>query len=210
MNKNYTDVTIIVDRSGSMYSCKTDSEGGLNSFIDEQKQEKGECKVTLIEFNDKARTVFNALPIARVANYTLNPSGGTALLDALGTAIDTAGERFAKMKEKDRPGLVIFVVITDGEENCSKEYTKQAIKERIERQQNQYNWQFTFLGADQDAFGEARNLGFKQEAVSNFSKGKFKSAYDAVSRNVKSMRSASRSGLSIDNSYTDSEIQGMQ
>ena len=95
----------------------------------------------------------------------------TALLDAVGRAINETGERLAKMNEQDRPGLVIFVIMTDGLENSSREFTKSQVKEMIEEQQSKYNWHFTFLGADQDAFAEAGGLGIAAAGAAQFSKG---------------------------------------
>ena len=96
----------------------------------------------------------------------------TALLDAVGRAINETGERLAKLDEKDRPGLVVFVVMTDGLENSSSEFTKPQIKEMIERQQRQYQWHFTFLGANQDAFAEAAAMGIDPCGAADYSMGK--------------------------------------
>ena len=92
------------------------------------------------------------------------PRGSTALLDAVGRAINETGDRLAKTPEQDRPGLVVFVIVTDGQENSSKEFSKARIKEMIDEQQKKYNWQFTFLGANQDAFAEAGGIGIRSAA----------------------------------------------
>ena len=82
----------------------------------------------------------------------------TALLDAVGQAINQTSERLANLDEKDRPGLVIIVVMTDGLENSSREFSKSQVKEMIEHKRNEYQWHFIFLGANQDAFAEAGEL----------------------------------------------------
>ena len=110
--------------------------------------------------------------VCRFSRYhpiSLVPRGSTALLDAVGRAINETGERLAKMNEEDRPGLVVFVVMTDGEENSSQEFSKDQIKQMITHQQDTYGWHFTFLGANQDAFAEAGALGIHAAGVANFS-----------------------------------------
>ena len=145
MRTDLTDITLVVDRSGSMDAIQGDAEGGVNTFITEQAKEPGEALLTLVQFDTEYEFLHKGVPIGEVPRYELHPRGATALLDAVGRAINETGERLAAMKEQDRPGLVIFVVMTDGLENSSKEFTKAQIKEMIERQQHDYNWQFTFL-----------------------------------------------------------------
>ena len=160
MRTDLTDITVVMDRSGSMQSRRTDAEGGLNAFIEKQKTEPGEAVFTLVQFDNVYEFVHTAVPIKSVPPYTLVPRGGsTALLDAVGRAINETVHRLAKMNEADRPGLVIFVIITDGEENSSKEFKKAQIKAMIQHQTAVYGWQFTFLGANQDAFAEGGGIG---------------------------------------------------
>ena len=159
MNENLTDINIVLDRSGSMGSIRTDMEGGLNSFIEDQKKVEGEATVTLYQFDHNFEKVFVAKAIEDVIGIELNPSGMTALHDAIGMSIVKTGERLAAMDEKDRPSKVVFVIITDGYENSSKEYTSEAVKALIEQQEKTYSWEFVFLGANQDAVKEAANFG---------------------------------------------------
>ena len=91
----------------------------------------------------------------------------------MGRAINETGDRLAKMKEDDRPGLVVFVVMTHGQENSSKEFSKDQIKQLITQQQEKYNWHFTFLGANQDAFAEAGALGIVAAGAANFPTTRF-------------------------------------
>jgi Mg-chelatase subunit ChlD len=134
MRNDLTDITFIIDRSGSMMSCQTDAEGGVNSFIKEQIQQPGECLFTMVEFDHEYNFVHKGLPINQVPSYKLVPRGQTALLDAVGQAISETGERLAAMPEEQRPGLVVFVILTDGQENCSREFNKVQIKEMITHQ----------------------------------------------------------------------------
>lgn len=209
MNTSLTDITVILDRSGSMYACQSDAEEGLNAFVAEQRKLEGECLFTLVEFNHDYNFFCKGIPVSDVPYYKLIPSGMTALMDAVGRAINETGIRLSQMLEQDRPALVIFAILTDGQENSSKEFSRTQVKEMIERQTKDYDWQFTFLGANQDAFSEAANIGINQQAVANFSTKKSSQAFASVASNVGRMRSASKIGASFENSYTANERSQM-
>lgn len=121
MNTNLTDITVVIDRSGSMASCRADAQGGLNTFIKTQASEPGEALLTLVQFDNQYEIVHRGVPIKDVPKFALVPRGGTALFDALGRAINDTGARLAAMQEADRPGLVMFAIVTDGDENSSRE-----------------------------------------------------------------------------------------
>lgn len=209
MNKDATDITLIVDRSGSMHEIRDDAEGGINSFIEQQAREPGSATLTLVQFDTEYDFVHKGVPIHEAQQYRLIPRGRTALLDAVGRAIGETGERLAKLNEADRPSLVVFVVMTDGRENASREFTKEGIKQMIQHQQEKYNWHFTFLGADQDAFGEARSMGIAAAGTANFSKKKVAAAYGATAAKVARMRAQSRGGETVINNFTESERDQM-
>lgn len=124
MRNDMCDVTLVVDRSGSMVSIWKEAEGGINAFIDEQKKNAGECVFTLVHFDSEYEFVHKGVPIGQVGSYALQPRGMTALLDAVGRAINEAGERLSAMPEAERPLLVAFVIVTDGQENASHEFSK--------------------------------------------------------------------------------------
>jgi hypothetical protein len=210
MRADLTDITLVVDRSGSMLSIREDAEGGINSFVSGQAKQPGQASFTLVQFDTEYEFVHRGVPISEVPAYQLVPRGSTALLDAVGRAINESGSRLAAMKEADRPGLVVFVVVTDGQENSSREFTKARIKEMIEHQQTHYNWQFTFLGANQDAFAEGGALGVARAGIANFSKAKVGAAYANVDAKVARMRLAAADCGLIQNEFTDEEIQQMQ
>lgn len=206
MRNDLTDITLVVDRSGSMEICRTDAEGGVNRFVKEQKQANGEAVLTLVQFDTSYDFVHTAKPITEVPAYRLIPRGMTALLDAVGKAISETGERLEKTVEEERPGCVVFVIVTDGHENSSRKFTKVAVQGMIARQQSQYNWQFTFLGADQAAFDEAVSLGVPTSAIATFDpQKKSGEAYQAASANVSRMRSACLAGQEVKSSYTNEE-----
>lgn len=169
MDQNYCDITILLDRSGSMESIKGDMERGFVHFIGEQRKLPGKCTVTLVQFDTQGiDTVYEAREIKDVPFLTLAPRGGTPLLDALNTTIGRTGTRLAGLPEAVRPGKVVFMVITDGEENSSRYTTLEQIKNTIKHQSEQYNWQFLYLGANVDAFGNAQAMGIPTAGAANY------------------------------------------
>ncbi len=210
MNLNLTDITLVVDRSGSMQEIQSDAEGGVNAFIQEQSKHEGEALLTLVQFDTEYEFVHRGLPISQVPHYHLLPRGGTALLDAVGRAISETGQRLAKMNEADRPGLVVVVVMTDGEENSSREFSKEKVKEMTEHQQQVYNWQFIFLGANQDAFAEAGKMGFDRGGSADFANDKYAIACMSAGSNVGRMRKKRSAGEVVVNEFTDEEREQMQ
>ena len=209
MKANLTDITLVIDRSGSMASVRDDAEGGVNEFIKQQAQEPGEALLTLVQFATEYEFLHKGVAIGQVPEYKLHPRGMTALLDAVGRAINEAGERLSAMDEAERPGLVIFVVMTDGHENSCREFSRSQIKEMIERQRRDYNWQFTFLGANQDAFAEAGAMGMDAAGAANYTNDKVKAAYGATMSKVARMRRQSREGQMVDNAFTAQERDEM-
>lgn len=210
MKADLTDITLVVDRSGSMSHVREDAEGGVNTFIAEQANEPGRALLTLVQFDTEYEFVHKGVPIGEATKYRLIPRGMTALLDAVGRAINETGERLAQMPEEDRPGLVIFVVMTDGHENSSVEFTKAQVKEMIERQQNVYNWHFTFLGANQDAFAEAGSLGINKGGAANYAADKVAYAYAVTGGKVARMRKQRAGGQTVSNEFTETERKQMQ
>lgn len=161
MNKEHTEVIIVLDRSGSMESIKTDMEGGINQFFEDQKKEPGRCSVTFTQFDNEYEILYSGVDIQSVPKAVLVPRSMTALLDAVGRTIKEVGDRLAKTAEADKPGRVIMLIVTDGLENASKEFTHRQVKALIEEQTSKYNWMFVYLGANQDAFSAAAGIGIK-------------------------------------------------
>lgn len=164
VNDNLTEIVCILDKSGSMDAVKEDARGGFNTFLKEQQELPGEARLSLVLFDTDYNLLHDNTPIAEVqelTEMTYRPGGLTALLDAVGKTIHTVGERLFNTNEAERPGQVIVCIITDGEENSSVEYNKSQVKELIERQQAEYSWKFIYLGANHDAFAEARGIGIR-------------------------------------------------
>lgn len=157
-NADYTHLTLVVDRSGSMSSVQVEAEGGINALIAEQFSVAGRLTVTLSQFDDAFDTVqrMSAGPFT----YALEPRGMTALLDAVGMEVVRTGQDLASLPDEERPGRVILVVVTDGHENSSHEYTVEQVRSMLTVQREQYGWEVRFLGADDAAWqGEALGVG---------------------------------------------------
>jgi len=171
MKTGYTDITVILDRSGSMSIVKNDTIGGFNTFIEEQKKAPGDGTLTLVQFDDQYQVDYLRVPLADVKpldESTYVPRGWTALLDAIGKTVNTLGETYAKMPEDERPENVVLVIQTDGEENRSQEFKTDQIKEMLERQAQDYKWQIIYLGANQDAFKVGAAMGIRAASTMNY------------------------------------------
>jgi hypothetical protein len=200
MRDDYCDVTIVLDESGSMEPLQKDTIGGVNRFLKDQRALPGKCTLSLLKFSHVDRPVFTGRPIAEAPDLTAEtyqPNGNTALLDALGRAIMEAGSRLRVMSEADRPGKVIIMVVTDGEENSSRTWTKEKIKVAVEHQTNLYKWEFVFLGANIDAFAEAGALGMlgSHTMQTHPTRQSVASSYSSASFNTAKFRSGASSSM---------------
>jgi hypothetical protein len=210
MRQDLTDLTVVLDRSGSMHACRSDAEGGLNGLIAKQRELPGECTFTLVQFDTVYEFVHTAVPLRTVPHCSLEPRGNTALLDAVGRAIVETGARLRVLPEPERPGLVVFVIVTDGQENSSHEYTKARVREMIEHQQSVYKWQFIYLGANQDAFAEAGGMGVRLAGSAQYLDRAIQHAFAGASGNLERMRSALARGETVENEFTPGELEAMQ
>ncbi len=162
MRQDLTDISIVLDRSGSMESVRSDTIGGVNTFLDGQRATPGAATVSLVQFDHKYQELYSGKPVAEAPNLTgetFVPRGNTALLDAIGRTINATGKRLAAMPEADRPGKVVFVIVTDGQENASKEFDAPTVNKLITHQREAYKWEFIFMGANQDAIAAAGRIG---------------------------------------------------
>lgn len=188
MNTNSTEIIFLLDRSGSMSGLEKDTIGGFNSFIERQSQLEGEVIVTTVLFDDKYEILWNGINAkeAKLTNKEYYVRGSTALLDAVGKTILDVGYRISKTSENTTPDKVIFVITTDGIENSSREFTYKKVNELITHQQEKYNWEFIFLGANIDAAKEAANIGIDSQNSYNFeaSKEGVESMYNMVNEAI--------------------------
>ncbi|MEI2663129.1 vWA domain-containing protein [Rossellomorea sp. LJF3] len=188
MNREYTEIIFLLDRSGSMSGLEKETIGGYNSFIEKQRKLSGQTLVTTVLFDDKVEQLWCGVEAGKVRltkeEYFVR--GCTALMDAVGKTIIEVGHRLSRMAEGQRPGKVIFVITTDGMENASVEFSESQVKDLINQQQERYNWEFLFLGANINAAEEAMNIGIDIGSAYQFeasSKG-VEAMYDVVSEAV--------------------------
>jgi uncharacterized protein YegL len=185
-----THIYFLLDRSGSMQSIKTDTEGGFAAFIEEQRKTPGECRVTLAQFDNEYDVVYTDRPLVDVPPLDLQPRGSTALLDAMGRTITDAGTRLAALPEDQRPGTVIVAIMTDGHENASREWTRSAIKALVTQQSTQFAWQVMYMGADQDAIEVGAGLGVDRDLAVTYSRGKAAQTMAVASGKIGRLRQA--------------------
>lgn len=187
-----TEVIVILDRSGSMSSISEATVNGFNEFIKEQKGAKGKAFITLVQFDDSYQVDYKNVPVEAVSDLingeTFVPRGMTAMLDAIGKTINEV--------KTDRD--VVCVIITDGHENASKEYTKDTVFKLINKKTKK-GWSFLFLGANQDAIKAGGDLGINRGNSMNYDatvKGATQ-AFQSMSANTVQYRSAKFTAVDI-------------
>jgi len=162
MRKGLTELVFILDKSGSMSGLETDTIGGYNSMLEKQKAIPGKCLITTVLFDGNYELLHDRIDIRAVSPISAKEyrvGGSTALLDAIGRTIHKIGNAQKHTAEDYRAEKVMFVIITDGLENSSREYSSERVKEQIERQKTKYGWEFVFLGANIDAIQTAAHFG---------------------------------------------------
>lgn len=191
MNKDYTHVAIVIDRSGSMSSCWKDVKGGYAEIVKTNKETPGKCTFTVAAFDTEYDLLEDFTDIANVKEeLSVSPRGGTALLDAVGKTIVSVGEKLAKLDEAERPEKVMVIIQTDGEENSSREFNKEELKKLIEEQTNVYKWQFQFIGASFDAVNDARSWGININNTSVYSTRNSGDTFSLLGEKMRSARMA--------------------
>jgi Mg-chelatase subunit ChlD len=189
-----TEILVITDRSGSMSTIANDVIGGYNKFISDQRKVAGEARVTYTQFDNQYEVVYQDRALADVpllSHETFKPRGGTALLDAIGRTLNDQGRRISHDAWAE---LVIVVIITDGEENASREFSRTQIQTMIKHAED-HGWSFVYLGANQDAFSVAQHLGINTSSARNYietfdaNAAGTQAAYASMSINTVSLRS---------------------
>jgi hypothetical protein len=197
-----TDITFILDRSGSMSSIAGDVNGGLKTFIKEQRKIEGDATFTLVHFDYEYEVVMENQDVrfVDIGAYEFTPRGSTALLDAVGRTINEAKARF----KNSRPDKILFVIFTDGYENASREFNRSQIKTMIEKQQSE-DWDFVFMGANQDSFTEAGQLGIQAGGIVNYTATPVgtEQAFKGMSANVGEYRTGTRSATNMFDGQTN-------
>ncbi|GHU55241.1 hypothetical protein AGMMS49975_16790 [Clostridia bacterium] len=171
MKKNLTELVFILDKSGSMSGLESDTIGGYNGMLAKQQAVEGEAIVTTVLFDNNYELLHDRIDIKAVNPITkreYHVGGSTALLDAIGYTIHKIRNAQKNTAEGYRAEKVMFVIITDGEENASREYTAKKVKVQIERQKSRYNWEFIFLGANIDAVETATRFGIDKDRALDY------------------------------------------
>jgi uncharacterized protein YegL len=182
-------VCFVIDSSGSMAGSESDVIGGFKKTIEEQKAVKdGECIVSLYEFESRVKQVFLGKKLDEVKDLDYTVGGMTRLYDGIGTAVDDVGKWLADMDESERPSKNLIVIITDGEENSSTEYSLKEIKDKIKEQTEKYNWDFIYLGNDLSDAKDVDDIGIKYRGFTT--KNKFYNNYDVISTGLTAYRCA--------------------
>lgn len=169
-DNNITELVFILDRSGSMGGLESDTIGGFNSMLEKQKREDGEAFVTTFLFDHEILTLHDRVAIEKVApmtdkDYTVR--GSTALMDAIGKAIEHIQTVHKYIRPEDVPAQTLFVITTDGMENASHRYDSRTVKQMIERQK-ELGWEFLFIGANIDAVETASRFGIGSDRAVNY------------------------------------------
>lgn len=171
MKKGLTELVFILDKSGSMGGLESDTIGGYNSMLEKQKAVDGECRITTALFDNNYELLHDRIDIKAVSPITekeYQVGGSTALLDAIGRTIHKISNAQKHTADEYRAEKVLFVIITDGEENSSREYSAERIKQMIEHQKAHDGWEFIFLGANIDAVETAGRFGISADRAQNY------------------------------------------
>jgi len=171
MKSNKFELVFILDRSGSMGGLESDTIGGFNSMLKKQQKEQGCARVTTVLFDDKYEILHDRINLENINLITEQEyyvRGTTALLDAMGKTINKIHNAQKNTKSDAKAAKVLFVVITDGLENASREFSHAKIKHMVCSAKENHNWEFIFLGANIDAVSTAKDYGISPENAANY------------------------------------------
>ncbi len=171
MKNNITELVFILDRSGSMAGLESDTIGGFNAMIEKQKNEDSACYVSTVLFDHESTVLHDRIKLCDVPRMTASEytvRGCTALIDTLGDTIRHIADIHKYIRPEDVPTHTLFVIITDGQENASRRYTSDQVKQMIEQQKAQHGWEFLFIGANIDAVETAARYGIDKNRSVNY------------------------------------------
>ena len=166
-----TELVFILDKSGSMHGLEQDTIGGFNSMLQKQKELDGECRITTVLFDNRYELLHDRIDIRAVSPMTekeYQVGGTTALLDAIGRTVQKLVSVQKNTAKEYRADRVLFVIITDGQENASQEYSSDKVKGLIQLEKEKYGWEFVFLGANLDAVETAGRLGISRDRAVDY------------------------------------------
>ena len=202
--KKLTDITIILDRSGSMFTIKSATIEGFNSFINKQQKGDFDVNLTFVQFDNEYEKVYEQKEIKKVKylnHETYIPRGTTALLDAIGITINSTKQRINATEKSKKPANVIIAIITDGYENASVEYSRESISKLINKREKKDNWNFIFLAANQDAIKEGGRFGIHSDKALTFKNNRegVENAFKSMSKICYSLSDDSTSEIKFSN-----------
>lgn len=192
---NITELVFIIDRSGSMGGLESDTIGGFNSLIEKQKRQDGKCFVTTVFFDNLIETIHDREELINIKNLTEDEyyvRGCTALIDAIGTSVKHIENIHKYARDEDVPENTMFVIITDGMENASHQFSSGEVKKMIETHKEEDGWEFLFIGANIDAVETAKHFGINEERAVNYHADKKGTSvvYKAMERAVGCVRAS--------------------
>ena len=193
-----THITFVLDSSGSMSKIADDTRGGFNTFLMDQREEDGTATVSLYDFNSSVTCLYEGIPIEDAEkldddNYT--PEGQTALHDALAMAITETQDDIETRPPAEAPDNVIVLTLTDGKENAS-ETPQERVRELVETYRSEHDWEFLFIGANQDAALTAQEMGMDDDRAltMDYSNEGTQAAYESASENIRQARQTGTTG----------------
>ena len=193
MKNKLTEIVFIIDRSGSMSGFEDDTIGGFNSTLGRQREGEGKAYVSTVLFDNYIQVIHDRVRIEDVKPMTRDDyrvGGCTALLDAIGGAIHHIGTIHKYARAEDVPEHTLFIIITDGMENASRNYSSDEVKKNIKRQTEKYGWEFIFLAANIDAIETAENIGIHRSRTVNYHQDKagMSVTYEAMCEAITTVR----------------------
>ena len=193
---HYTALMLIVDRSGSMSSIRDDMVGGLTTLVEEQKKQPGLLTISMVSFDNQVE-LQHQMATPDAVSIQLEPRGGTALFDAMGFGLNTMQADIDALPDHAKPDTVQVVVVTDGHENASGEYTGNTVKRLVEEKTKE-NWDIVFLGANQDAVMKAAELGITRDRSMTYGANRdgVSNATESMSRYMTDRRKGSHTAFS--------------
>ncbi len=207
MKQLTTIINFVLDNTGSMQSIKESTISGFNEYVQSLQKKKGKFLFTLTKFNsyriERPYVLTDIKQVKRLNSETYQPDGNTPLYDA---CVDTIEEVAKEVEGMESQPAVLVVIMTDGEENSSKRHTEQCLKDLIHKMQHKGNWTFIFLGANQDAWLKAQQLGIsaanalKWEATDRGSRDMFRGLGVSTAFYAMSMESNSKKGMALNSS----------
>ena len=190
---NFNEILFILDRSGSMSGLESDTIGGFNSLIEKQRKQDGTCWVSTVLFDSESEVLHDRIPLQSVkkmteADYTVR--GCTALIDAIGGAVQHISNIHKYARPEDIPAHTLFVITTDGMENASKRYSSDEVKRMVEQKKEEQGWEFLFIGANIDSVETAKSVGIAADRAVNYHADKkgTETLFRAVGKTVACMR----------------------